>query len=235
MRTPWPGPCQRERGRGTGTAPATRKARIKARETELFELDEYLNISVSTSHLSVGGWRSLSNDTATHGRYHRPSRDSPRQEYRQEYYSSARRNFHRFSDRYSDRYSDRCSDRYSDRDLNDHHPTTTRNFADFHSSHRSSTDLHSSSAHRNSSDLQSILVKAPSQHFQSFGGSNTNINGSSRSLSHSFLELHDEMSPGQAQLMERGRLRNQSLTFGVSEADLERAARLTFFLHNCPL
>ena len=78
---------------------------------------------------------------------------------------------------------------------------------------------------RNNSDLQSILVKPPSHHYPSYSSSSSNLNASSRSLSHTFLELQDETLPSETQLMERGRLRNQSLTYGVSEADLERAAR----------
>ena len=79
---------------------------------------------------------------------------------------------------------------------------------------------------RTSADLQSILVKAPPQHYSSYASScSTNLTGNSRSLSQTFLDLQEEPLPSQSQLMERGRLRNQSLTYGVSEADLERAAR----------
>ena len=137
---------------------------------------------------------------------------------------------------------------------NDHQPPGySRNFADFNTSStrnslefqsRNFSDLHSSGRHpvefqsnsgrnsadqytslRNNSDLQSILVKGPAPHYPSYTSSSSNLNASSRSLSHTFLELQDETLPSETQLMERGRLRNQSLTYGVSEADLERAAR----------
>ena len=68
----------------------------------------------------------------------------------------------------------------------------------------------------------SVLVKQSqpqSYSFSNFG----NINANSRSLSHSFLDIHDPSD--ETPVMERGRLRNQSLTYGVSDADLERAAR----------
>ena len=79
---------------------------------------------------------------------------------------------------------------------------------------------------RNNTDRQSILVRAPSQHYSGYSSSSSSaLNGSSRSLSQTFLDLQDENTASESQLMERGRLRNQSLTYGVSEADLERAAR----------
>ena len=80
---------------------------------------------------------------------------------------------------------------------------------------------------RGLSDHHSMLVK-PSKP-QSYSFSNfTNINANSRSMSHSFLDQYDpseEMLSNHTPIMERGRLRNQSLTYGVSEADLERATR----------
>ena len=112
----------------------------------------------------------------------------------------------------------------------------SRNITDLHSSGRyqhelqshsgrNSADQHSSV--RTNTDLQSILVKAPTHHYPGYSSSysSSNLNGNSRSLSHTFLDLQDETVASETQLMERSRLRNQSLTYGVSEADLERAAR----------
>ena len=81
---------------------------------------------------------------------------------------------------------------------------------------------------RGLSDHHSSMLVKPSQP-QSYSFSNfTNINANSRSMSHSFLDQYDpseEMLSNHTPVMERGRLRNQSLTYGVSEADLERATR----------
>lgn len=168
------------------------------------------DMSGSSSHLSAG-WRTLSSDSGRQGRSYRSSRDlSPRQEYRQEYCSSRRQ-----------------INRYPDRDfLHDHQPHTNRSFTDFHTSHRSSADLHSSSSHRSSSDIHSILVKGTqSQPFQSFTGSSTNLHGHSRSFSQGYLEVQEGSSPSHHLTSDRGRLRTQGLSFGVSEADLERATR----------
>ena len=110
----------------------------------------------------------------------------------------------------------------------------SRNFPDLHSSGRYPVELQSNSGRnsadqdssvRNNSDLQSILVKPPGYPGYSSSYSSSHLNASTRSLSQTFLELQDEPVASETQLMERGRLRNQSLTYGVSEADLERAAR----------
>ena len=86
-------------------------------------------------------------------------------------------------------------------------------------------------------ELQSILRSSgTSGHYHqdarsSYSSFNTMTAGS-RSMSHSYLDVQDlnseaeEMLRGHGgQVMDRGRLRHQSLTYGVSEADLERAAR----------
>lgn len=86
-------------------------------------------------------------------------------------------------------------------------------------------------------ELQSILRSSGSSgHYHqdsrsSYSSFNTMTAGS-RSMSHSYLDVQDlnseteEMMRGHgAEVMDRGRLRHQSLTYGVSEADLERAAR----------
>ena len=72
-----------------------------------------------------------------------------------------------------------------------------------------------------------MLVKPSQPHPDSFSNFSY-ITANSRSLSHSFLDIHDpseEIVSNQTPVIERGRLRNQSLNYGVSEADLERATR----------
>ena len=190
-----------------GSIPGRERYRYSPRHSDTTD-HGHRDISGSSSHLSAG-WRTLSSDSGRQGRYYRSSRDlSPRQEYRQEY--SSRRQINR----------------YSDRDLLHDHQPHTRSFTDFHTSHRSSADLHSSSSHRSSSDIHSILVKGTqSQPFQSFTGSSTNLHGHTRSFSHDYLEVEEGSSPSHHLTSDRGRLRSQGLSFGVSEADLERATR----------
>ena len=87
-------------------------------------------------------------------------------------------------------------------------------------------------------ELQSILRSSGSSgHYHqdsrsSYSSSFNTMTAGSRSMSHSYLDVQDlnteadEMLRGHGgQVMDRGRLRHQSLTYGVCEADLERAAR----------
>ena len=88
-------------------------------------------------------------------------------------------------------------------------------------------------------ELQSILRSSGSSghyhHHQDARSSYSSFNtmtAGSRSMSHSYLDVQDLNSEAEdmlrghgGQVMDRGRLRHQSLTYGVSEADLERAAR----------
>ncbi len=86
-------------------------------------------------------------------------------------------------------------------------------------------------------ELQSILRSSgPSGHYHqdarsSYSSFNTMTAGS-RSMSHSYLDVQDLNSEAEdmlrghgGQVMDRGRLMHQCLTYGVSEADLERATR----------
>ena len=202
-----------------------------------------LNISGSSSHFSSSSWRTLSNDTARYGvgRYERdrPRDVSPRQEY---FSPSVRRDrMKRYTESHRELSNDHQPPGYS-RNFTDFTTSSHRNSMEFHS--RNFPELHSSGRYpaelpsnpgrnsdlqscvRNSTDLQSILVKAPAHHYSSWSSSpGNNLTVSSRSLSHTFLDLQDESLGSDSQLMERGRLRNQSQSYGVSEADLERAAR----------
>ena len=157
-------------------------------------------------------------------------------------------------ERYTQSYRELANDHqphqppgYSSRNFTDFNTSSHRNAIEFHS--RNFPELHSSgrypaelpsnlgrnsgdqlSSVRNNTDRQSILVKAP--HYSGYSSSSSSVlNGSSRSLSQTFLDLQDETTASESQLMERGRLRNQSLTYGVSEADLERAARWELYTH----
>ena len=103
------------------------------------------------------------------------------------------------------------------------------------SSYRDYPDMTSGGGAR---ELPSILRSSGSSgHYHqdsrsSYSSSFNTMTAGSRSMSHSYLDVQDlnseaeEMLRGHGgQVMDRGRLRHQSLTYGVCEADLERAAR----------